>query len=55
MKTEKEIVQALADWSRKYPRGRIYSMSQKNMDNELIEIEEAAKALVPIEDKTTKQ
>lgn len=38
-----KIVLSLAEWSRKYPRGPIYPMSQKKMDNELIEIEERAK------------
>jgi hypothetical protein len=42
------LVQRLADWSRKYPRGGIFSSSlQPQMDGELIEMEEAAKALCP--------
>lgn len=45
----KAIVQALADWSRKYPRDRIYGMSQQpNMDGELIELEKRAKAVLPL-------
>jgi hypothetical protein len=40
-----EIVQRLAEWSRKYPRQQIHSFSAK-VDEQLIEIEEAAKALL---------
>jgi hypothetical protein len=40
-----EIVQRLADWSRKYPRQQIHSFSAK-VDEQLIEIEEAAKTLL---------
>lgn len=41
------IVKALADWSKKYPRERIYaSHTRQKMDGELIELEEAAKLLV---------
>jgi len=43
MKTAEEIVKALADWSNKYPRGRVYSMNKMSMDEELIEIENIAK------------
>jgi len=43
MKTAEEIVKALADWSNKYPRGRVYSMNKMSMDEELIEIENMAK------------
>ena len=38
-----KIVKMLSDWSLKYPRGPIYPMSKMSMDNELIEIEKAAK------------
>lgn len=39
-----DIVKALADWSKKYPRTMIHSASnQKQMDDELIAIEEMAK------------
>lgn len=38
-----EIVQRLAEWSRKYPRQQIHSFSAK-VDEQLIEIENAAKA-----------
>lgn len=44
--TAYDIVKKLADWSLKYPRGRIYGMSQKKMDDELIEIENEAKAFI---------
>ena len=40
-----EIVQRLAEWSRKYPRQQIHSFSAK-VDEQLIEIEAAAKALL---------
>lgn len=40
-----EIVQRLAEWSRKYPRQQIHSFSAK-VDEQLIEIEEEAKALL---------
>ena len=43
METAEEIVKALADWSNKYPRGRVYSMNKMSMDEELIEIENMAK------------
>jgi hypothetical protein len=39
------IVHRLAEWSKKYPRQRIHSFSEK-MDEQLIEIEEAAKAFM---------
>ena len=35
---------ALAEWSARYPRGVIYSASNRQMDAELIELEERAKA-----------
>lgn len=38
-----EIVQRLAEWSRKYPRQQVYSFSAQ-VDEQLIEIESAAKA-----------
>lgn len=44
--TPEEIVKKLSDWSRKYPRGMVYSFSQKKMDDELVEIEEAAKSFI---------
>ena len=43
METAEEIVKALADWSNKYPLGRVYSMNNMSMDEELIEIENMAK------------
>lgn len=42
-----ELVQKLADWSRKYPRGRIYSFHKAHMDDELIALEDEAKTLCP--------
>lgn len=39
------LLKRLADWSRKYPRGRVHSFREK-VDEQLIEIEEAAKVLV---------
>jgi hypothetical protein len=41
-----DIVKRLADWSRKYPRGRVYPVSKMSMDDELIEIEKAAVAFM---------
>ena len=38
------VTQALAEWSARYPRGFIYSASNCQMDAELIELEERAKA-----------
>jgi len=46
--TAEEIVQKLAEWSKKYPRGRVYPMSKQSMDDELIEIENLAKSFVPV-------
>ena len=43
--TSYAIVEMLANWSKKYPRGGIYSMNSK-MDQELIEIEEKAKKYI---------
>lgn len=40
-----KIAYDLAEWSRKYPRDDVYSFHQKKMDDELIELEERAKAL----------
>lgn len=40
-----QIVQRLAEWSRKYPRQQIHSFSAK-VDEQLIAIEEEAKALL---------
>ena len=40
-----EIVQRLAEWSRKYPRHQIHSFSAK-VDEQLIAIEEDAKSLL---------
>ena len=43
MKTAKEIVTDLSDWSKKYPRGRVWGFNTKNqMDGELIAIEKDA-------------
>jgi hypothetical protein len=39
-----KIVEDLAAWSKKYPRGMIYSASNQHMDKELISLEERAKA-----------
>lgn len=50
---ELKIVEGLAAWSKKYPRGMIYSMSRITMDDELIELEEQAKQLVEQLDKET--
>lgn len=38
------VTTALAEWSARYPRGVIYSASNRQMDAELIELEERAKA-----------
>lgn len=43
-----DLVAKLAAWSRKYPRDRIYGYSKQTMDDELIQMEEEAKQLVPI-------
>lgn len=41
-----DIVKALADWSRKYPKGSIYPVNRKStMDKELQDIEKAAKRI----------
>ena len=45
-----ELVKDFAEWSNKYPRGRVYPMSQKSMDDELIKLEERAKTLTNKED-----
>ena len=43
MKTSDEITNALAKWSLKYPRSRIYGFTSKfDMDKELIAIEKDA-------------
>lgn len=42
IKTAEEIVKSLSDWSKKYPRNRIYH-HKEDIDNELIKIEEDAK------------
>ena len=40
-----DIARALAEWSMKYPRDRVYAMHRKSiMDGDLIKIEEAAKS-----------
>ena len=42
-----ELVKDLADWSKKYPKGGIYSMSMKpKMDGELEQLERRAKQLM---------
>jgi len=43
-----EIGKELAAWSRKYPRGSIYNLSNMVMDDELIALEERAKELYPL-------
>lgn len=44
----REVGQKLADWSRKYPRNRIYGYGrQPDMDGELIALEEEAKLIFP--------
>ena len=46
-KALRDVVTELAEWSKKYPRGRVYPMSKKSqMDGELISIEEKAKQLL---------
>jgi hypothetical protein len=45
------IVTKIAEWSRRYPRNVTYGISQIKMDNELIEIEELAKQLIPSPNK----
>jgi hypothetical protein len=42
-----DLVQKIADWSRRYPRGRTYSMSNRKMDDELIQLEAEAVQLLP--------
>ena len=45
-----DLINRLAEWSKKYPRDSIYSSSRKpEMDNELIEMEEQAKKLQELE------
>lgn len=44
--TSLSIVEKLTNWSKKYPRGRVYSFHQQKMDEELIEIEEEAKKFI---------
>lgn len=41
----KQLVEDLAAWSTKYPRSGIYPMSKMDMDDELIELENRAKAI----------
>ena len=55
--TAEEIVRLLAFWSIKYPRNRIYGMSKVTMDDELVEIENLAKAYMEREETipTTEQ
>ena len=45
MASASQLVKDLAEWSRKYPRGRIYPMSKISMDDELVKLEELAKEL----------
>ena len=45
MASASQLVKDLAEWSRKYPRGRIYPMSKISMDDELVKLEERAKEL----------
>jgi len=45
MEKYKSLVIELAEWSRKYPRDRIYSMRKIKMDDELIALENKAKEL----------
>lgn len=40
--TAEQIVQKLAEWSKKYPRGKVYHISKQSMDDELIAIEKEA-------------
>lgn len=40
------IVKELAEWSMKYPRGRVYPMSKLTMDDELVKLEEKAKQFI---------
>ncbi len=44
MREAAAIVQTLAEWSERYPRSRIYLAGNHQMDDELIQIEEQAKA-----------
>lgn len=44
MREAAAVTQALAEWSERYPRGPIYSASNRQMDAELIELEDRAKA-----------
>lgn len=39
-----KIVKDLAEWSARYPRGMIYSASNRKMDEELVELEKRATA-----------
>ena len=45
MASASQLVKDLAEWSRKYPRGRVYPMSKMSMDDELVKLEERAKEL----------
>lgn len=44
MREAVQIAKDLAEWSARYPRSRIYSASNRQMDAELIELEERATA-----------
>jgi len=43
LETAEKVVVSLSDWSKKYPRGRVYNASKMTMDDELVEIEESSK------------
>lgn len=45
MASASQLVKDLAEWSRKYPRERVYPMSKISMDDELVKLEERAKEL----------
>ena len=45
MASASQLVKDLAEWSIKYPRGRVYPMSKMSMDDELVKLEERAKEL----------
>lgn len=40
-----QLVKDLAEWSKKYPRRKVYPVGKISMDDELIELEERAKQL----------
>lgn len=44
-KSASKLISDMAEWSRKYPRDRVYNTSKLSMDDELIKLEERAKEI----------